>query len=187
MNEVGEGAARALAAVEQARQRTRRQVEWWGADIIFMMWGAIWLVTNLVNQFLPGMSGIMQGVLIPLGIAGTVIILRRGNLRVSGAWLRQFFTFWLLLFAYGAMWLCLLAPVNEHRIGLFVHTLVLFGFVVMGIWLQTKLFLWVGLSLTAAFVAGYMLLYQWLWAWVAMVGGGTFLCLGVFIRLKLRR
>ena len=187
MSEAGGNAHEALAAVAETQERTRREVNWRGADTLFIMWGAIWFAANLITQFRPHMAGLAWLVLDIIGIAATIVILRRAHSRVPGAWFGRLMVFWLCLFGYAALWPFLLTPFNDRQEGMFVHTLVLFAFVVMGLWMHNRLLLWLGLLLTAALVAGYIWLGQWLWLWTALTGGAAFIGVGIFIRLKWRR
>ena len=99
------------------------------------------------------------------------------------------FWMWLLLFLYGEIWLVVLWPWRPEQLGVFGVTLVMFAYVIMGLWLELRFMLWLGLGVTAAACAGYVLSFLvpgYLNLWLGLAGGSALLVSGLFLTLRWR-
>jgi hypothetical protein len=52
----------------------------------------------------------------------------------------------------------------------------------MGLWLQARLLVWLGLALTAILLLGLFLLEPFFFYWAGIVGGGTLIATGIVVR-----
>ncbi|MGB0580926.1 MAG: hypothetical protein ACPGVU_14585 [Limisphaerales bacterium] len=61
-------------------------------------------------------------------------------------------------------------------------TLAMFAYTMMGIWMD-RIYLWMGLSVTAAVLVGQFVFTEWFWLWCGISNGGV-LILGAIILLR---
>ena len=188
-----EAARAALSDAQGVAERTRRALSERGGDWIMMIWGAIWIVGYGGMHLWPRATGWVWLALDVAGIAATITIAFRAGRRdvKAGATTRRMnwrmFWSWLLLFCYADVWLLLLWPFDGLQIGAFVATLVMFAYVLMGLWLGDWLFITLGLAVTALTLVGYLLFREVFGWWMAGCGGGALLGGGMYVRLRWRR
>jgi hypothetical protein len=184
-------AQESLSQIEEMATRTRRLVACGGGDVLFMMWGVIWVLGFLGNQFVPRISGPVWLGLVGAGVLVTWIVAKRAA-PVRSPVDRRIGWFWLLLYAYVYLWFAFLSPfikVQSHaemavfykHFGAIAATIPMFAYVVTGLWLDNFM-IWLGLAVTALTVAGLYLLTPHFYFWMAAVGGGTLIGTGLVIR-----
>lgn len=160
-----------------------------------MLWGIIWIVGFAAEQFVSRAYRIW----LPLDAIGLVATFFLGawsrRSPVKGAKYSRIGLSWAILFAYGALWGCLLypwgmshrlgwatyAPLLERKMAAFCVTLCMFAYVVMGLWLD-RFLLWLGALVTAATLLGYFFEPDYFYLWIAVGGGGSLVAVGAFIR-----
>ena len=69
---------------------------------------------------------------------------------------------------------------SPDRLVLFITVAISFGYVFVGLWLSPVL-LWSGLALTALAILGWLLMPAYLGYWMAFLGGGGLIGLGIYI------
>ncbi len=181
MNVSREEALEALAAVDKVRRQTRAAISLGGGGQIMMVWGAVWILGYLASQFLEGRAvGLVWGALDLAGLAGTALVVGWVSRRVHDPMGWRIGAFWLLLFVYAAVWLALVRPTEGSLVGVLIATMAMFGYVVMGLWIDLR-FLWVGLGVTALALAGYFLTPAWFGLWMAVLGGGALFGSGLYV------
>jgi len=192
-DEIGQGGAdaaqearEALEAVGEMTARTKRAMWTGGGDFLFIVWGAVWIIGYSMFQFFPKPANTVWNVLLGCGILASVIIFWRMNARVKGAVPGRLILFWILLSIYAAIWLYLLKPYSGRQVGTFIPIVVMFAYVVMGLWGSEPLLLWIGLLVTALILVGYIFAGAWMALWLAVFGGGTLFATGLYIRLAWR-
>jgi len=176
-------ASEALGDIKRTQAEARKALSDGPAGLILILWGCIWAVAYLGGHFLRERCVWLWLGLNIVGIAGTFAIMWPGRSRTRTSYDRSIGFFWLFLFAYGFLWLVLLAPIRGNQIGAFVPTLVMFAYVVLGLFFWRYL-LWIGLITTALTVAGYFLLPAYFYIWMAFVGGGSLIVPGIHLRLR---
>ena len=62
---------------------------------------------------------------------------------------------------------------DDRQISAFIVMLVMFGDVVLGLWVESVFMLGLGLIVTALTLAGYLLFTQTFNLWMALAGGGS--------------
>ena len=190
-----EEAQDSLNQIEAVFARTRKAIASGSASALLILWGAIWVAGYLsIYAFTPRAAEapeyprfsliltIIWAVLILIGVVDSWIIGVRKSPTKSPHNQRLGF-FWFFLFVYANVWLVLLWPWNHYQMQAFVAALVMFAYVVMGLWFD-RFLLWLGLAVTTLIVLGYFLfLFQpTFWLWMAVMGGGTLMTTGLYIR-----
>ncbi len=181
-----------LGEIEQAMAHTRGVISSGIAAPLLMMWGVIWALAFGLSFAWPDRQGQIWLVADSGGLLGTLAVIwwkRRQEAMHSerGRWLGiRLFWFAILLCAYGFAWGWLLKPQNDRQIGAFIVMLVMFGYVVLGLWLESPFLLMLGLAVTALTIAGYLFLTETFNLWMAIAGGGALFVSGLYMRLKWR-
>jgi hypothetical protein len=158
-----------------------------------MVWGVVWLVCFPLTAFFPAHSGWIWLIGDSVGFAGSAIAGMRSGRTVRSpscnAHRTRGFCFWLAFIAYASFWIFLLSPQGSARVILFIVTLVSFAYVAMGLLLQLRFMLWLGLGITALAVGGYALFAAHpnaLNLWMGITGGLALLVTGVYVSIKAR-
>lgn len=178
-------AANSLDDIATIERRTRETLFYAGSSDVFVLWGVLSVVANLVNWRQPWVSGAIWIVADIVGIAGTFVILAR---RVPRSQRRYLITHWGACYAafliYGAIFVAELAPLTARQQNAFWPTLVTFGYVLLGIWIG-RFFVYVGLASALLVLIGYFGLGDWFLPWMAAVIGGGSILLGLWLRRPL--
>ncbi len=175
-----EEAQQSLEAIQQVSAQMRRTVAS-GADYL-ILWGSIWFVGFLGNHFSPGAtSGLLWLVLTLMGGFGSYMLGRRTGRRVRTRSGLRLALFWLALTSYSLLWIWIARPSDQNQLSLLIVTFAMFGYVVMGLWIGRTV-AWIGLGVTALALVGYLLTPTIFNLWMAVLGGGTLMCSGIFVR-----
>jgi hypothetical protein len=181
-------AEEALAAIQTMVRKTRRAVSSSGAYNFLIIWGFVWLFGFLASHFAPNQTVgyIWLGLDILGGVLSAVTGIRM-NLNVrspSGtATGKRIAWFWLLLFVYCIAAIGVAWPVDGKKLAMFIIFFVMIGWMAMGLLLSFAS-IWWGLAITALALIGYFLLPDIFYLWMAILGGGGMIALGVYIRNK---
>lgn len=177
----------ALAQVEEAAALTRRALADGGTSTVLITWGGIWLVGFLTMHFRQATAAWIWLPLDAIGVAVTFVVLRGSPVRSPRE--KGLGLFWFFLLLYGSLWMMVIAAaspravtVTGEQVGAYVCTLVMFAYVVMGLWLRSALLFWLGLSVTAVTTASLFLLAPYFSLVMAFAGGGALIGAGVGIR-----
>ena len=187
MNVSREEALEALRAVRQVEERARRAIGLAGGGPILMIWGVVWFIGFLGNQLLTVPHvGRLWAVVDLAGIVGTLWVVSRLHRRVIDPLGPRIGLFWLLLVGYGVIWVWIAQPMGGRQLGLLLSTIAMFGYVVLGLWIDTT-FLWIGLGVTALALLGYLAVPDFFDLWMALLGGGALFASGVRIQRSWRQ
>lgn len=184
-----------LRHVQETAARTRKMIACAGADVLFIMWGLIWVAGFLSLHFVQWYGGLVWAVLVPAGIIASVIVSRR-YMPVRSPVDARIGVFWFLLFGYATLWLMMLFPFVEihgreeslrfwKHLGVISATVPMFAYVVSGLWLSHFMF-WIGLGVTALTLLGLAISGPYFWVWMAATGGGTLVGTGLVVRTRWR-
>jgi len=174
----------ALEAVREVERRTRGAIAAAGGGRVVTAWGLAWGIGFLATHFLDGREILWVWLALNLaGFAATAWIVAGTTQRVRDPVGPRIGGLWLALFAYTALWIFVAAPLDGNEIGLLISSAAMFGYVVMGLWLD-RTFLWIGLSVTAASIAGFLLLPALFNLWMAFLGGGALIAAGLRIQRR---
>jgi hypothetical protein len=185
----------ALAEVGRILDQTRQAIAHGPTAPILILWGVIWLVADATTQFYPTAMQWLWLVLDIVGIGGSWWLATRHRLKVRRPGLRRVGVAWVILFIYAELWICLLLPVHwpqsaaqwqafeptYRRLTAYAHTIPMFAYVVMGLWLG-RFFIILGALVTALIVVGLCFIPNYFYLWLAVTGGGSLIISGVFIR-----
>lgn len=171
----------ALDQIRMAAEQTRRAVARSGTGWIFVIWGCVWFAGYLGSQLLGGArSGLLWFVLDILGGVATAIVGMRARRRVRVAHGWRMAGLSLALMAYVGLLVWIAWPMAADRLVLFITVAISFGYVFVGLWLSPVL-LWTGLVLTTLAILGWLLVPAYLGYWLAFLGGGGLIGLGIYI------
>ncbi len=179
-------AEEALAAIQTMVQKTRRAISKSGAYAFLIVWGAIWMLGFLSSHFLPNNTAgyIWVGLDILGGLISAVIGIRMNrsvrspSAAASG---KRIAWFYLLLFLYCIAAIGVAMPADGKQIAMFIILFVMVGWIAMGLLLSFTS-IWWGLAITALALIGYFLLPDIFYLWMAVLGGGGMIALGLYIR-----
>lgn len=193
MNVTREEAKATLAEVESVKKHTIQSLAASYASPILMLWGLIWMVAFLGCHFWVHRS---WNIWMALGMAGGIVTFficwrrsKKPGPTISpdeGALGRRILWFWILLFGFLVLWLRILPVENGMQINAFICTAGAFAYVVMGLWLESRFLLWLGLAVTGITLLGYYPLREYYSLWMAAAAGGTIFGTGLYIRLRWR-
>ena len=181
-------AEEALVAIHAMMKKARRTISSSGAYLFLIVWGPVWLLGFLGQQFLSqevaskawmildilgGVLSVVLGVRLGRGV-------RRSSSTASG-W--RIAAFWLLLFLYSFAAVTIAWPLDGKQFAMFIILFVGVGWLAMGLLLDSAS-VWWGLALTALALIGYFLLPGIFYLWMAILGGGGMIALGLYIRSR---
>jgi len=196
--EMDQGQAREiLGQVRQAARDMQAHASYAIAGPILALWGAIWITCFTITQFAPANAGWGWLAGNAFGLVGSYLASRRrspvaDDTELSRRLRRKLFVFWLALFVFGDIWLALLWPWTGAQLGVFAVTLVMFAYIVMGLWLDMPFLAWLGVLVTILAAGGYvgcLLAAQirgYLNLWVGLTGGGALLAAGIYLMRRWR-
>jgi hypothetical protein len=188
MNISPDEAQQALATIQAMMKKTRRLISSSGAYIFLIVWGVIWLFGFLGSQFLPQRFAgyTWMGLDILGGILSAIIGIRMGRGVRSSSPItsgKRVAFFWLLLFAYCCLSIAIAWPADGRQIAMFIIISCMTGWIAMGLLLSFAS-IWPGLAITALAIIGYFLLPGIFYLWMAILGGGGMISLGLYIRSR---
>lgn len=157
---------------------------------LLIMWGLIWIAAFLGTHFFSAWAGYIWLVLAGIGSAVTFAAcwnqFRTARpLKIAAgektAW--RIFCFWSFLFVYMFIWLSILRPYRAIQMNAFICTVIMFAYVISGLWAKSYYMIWLGLFVTCITMAGlYLIPTSYYCLWMAPAGGGAFLVTGIYIR-----
>ena len=181
-------AEEALADIQSMTEKTRRSIADSGAHISLIITGIVWLIGFTCTQFLSGM--IVAYIWIGLSILGTALAAMLGSRRSkrvrspsAKATAKRIGLIWLLLAVYCIAAISVAWPLDGKQLTMFIILFVMVGWMVMGLLLSFTS-VWPGLFIIALILIGYFLLPDFYYLWMAILGGGGMIALGLYIRTR---
>jgi hypothetical protein len=186
-------AAESLKEIEKTARRSAEAHEYAFSSPGFILWGLIWAAGYTGTYLLPN-YGFVHGIswlwfgLIVVGIVGSSVLGRRRyrDLTPEAAargkaiglrWGMTMLVFYVFLFAVFAV----LRPRNPAVSGAFIPLLIAAIYAVYGIWRGLR-FLYAGIAVAVLTLGGWFWLPQYFLLWMAMVGGGSLILVGLWLR-----
>jgi hypothetical protein len=153
-----------------------------------ILWGAIWLVGFLGNQFLPSeVAGYLWlGLDILGGLASWSVGARMSRgIRSAGSVVsgKRIAWFWVLLVLYLAAFIAVAWPMDVKQVAVFIVLIVMIGWLAMGL-LLSFVSVRMTLAVTTLALVGYFLLPDYFHLLMAILGGGGLIVLGLYIRSR---
>jgi hypothetical protein len=181
-------AEEALAAIQTMAQKTRHSIAGGGASISLIITGIVWLVGFTATQFLIGPIVVLIWIGISiLGSALATILgiqagrrVRSASSAVTGKRIALFWVF-LVLFAIAA--LAVARPTDGKQLTMLIILFGMIGQMGMGLLLSFSATWWT-VPVVALALAGYFLVSAWFYLWMALLGGGVMIVLGLYIRSR---
>jgi hypothetical protein len=187
-------ALQSLQQIERTESRSAQAHQYANAAPGFVLWGIIWTIGYAGSDLIPRWTGSQQSinglwtVLTILGIVGSAIIGRRqrmaqhpeagrANRAMGLRWGASFLALWVFLMAT----FLVMRPANPMVSGAFVPLIVATVYAIFGIWKGLR-FLFAGIAVAALTLIGFFLLPQWFLIWMAAVGGGSLILVGLWLR-----
>lgn len=186
-------AAESLKEIEKTARRSAEAHEYAHASPQFILWGLVWMVGYAGSDLLPN-YGFVHGInwlwfgLVLIGIFGSHVLGRRRyrNLPPDALAKGKAIGFrWgmtmLVFYAFIAATFAVMRPVNPAASGAFVPLLIAAIYCIMGIW-QGLRFLYAGIAVAVLTLFGWFWLPQYFLLWMAMVGGGSLILVGLWLK-----
>jgi hypothetical protein len=194
MNVTNEDAVQSLAQVEEVMAKTRQSLASIYGGPFLILWGLIWIVSYVGTHFFLAWANWIWSITDTLGIIGTVFIIRRqygqGPARRNPSdkrFLLRTILLWPLVFAYANVWLNIIKPDNGIEVNAFLVTVVMFAYVIMGLWFGSWLMSILGIVITAFTLVGFHLVpAEHYCLWMAVTAGGSLLGTGLYMKLRWR-
>ena len=181
MNVSPDEARAALAAVRQVEEHARRAIGRAGGGPILMIWGVVWLIGFVGGYYLGGeRTGALWAVVDTAGLLGTLFVISRLTRRVRDPLGPRIGLFWLFLILFGALWIWIAQPATPTETGFMAATIAMFGYVVLGLWIDL-IFLWIGLGVSALAVVAFVGAPDQFDLWMGALGGGGLFFSGAYI------
>ena len=177
-----------LAAIQRVTQRTRHSIASSGTYITLIVTGIVWLVGFVCTQFLSGdvIGYIWTGLSIFGCILGTVWGFRIGK-RVrspaTAATAKRVGLYWLFLVFFCIVTIAVAWPLDGKQVTMLIVLFAMIGHLAMGLLLSFAA-VWWPLPITALVLISYFLLPGIFNLWMAVLGGGGMIALGLYIRSR---
>jgi hypothetical protein len=194
MDVTNQDAVQSLASVEESMVKMQKALVATYAGPFLVLWGAIWVASFLGTHFFLRWVDWIWGIGNGLGSLGTILIFvrvfgqgpatrnpadKRLGLRIG--------LFWPLVFAYAYVWLTIFKPQSGIELNAFLATVVMFAYVVIGLWFDSWLMVALGLVVTATTLVGFHLIpCDYYSLWMAFAAGGSLLGTGLYMQLRWR-
>jgi hypothetical protein len=181
-------AEESLEAIQDVMQKTRQSIARSNAHISLIVTGTVWLIGFLCTQFLSGeiLTYIWIGVSLLGSALATLLNIRTGKRMRSpsaGPTAKRIGLIWLLLVVYCLAAIAVAWPLDGKQLTIFIILFVVVGWLVMGLLLSITS-VWPGLIIIALVLTGYFLLPGIFYLWMAILGGGGMIALGLYIRYR---
>lgn len=186
-----EDASQALGEIDSAGRRMREVRNYGHAAPFLILWGVIWLCGNTATDVDPVLGGQVWAV---GGGLGCVITLWQTVRQVRAADPRTQAAFksdrklgfkigmtWLAIWAFIAGGMTIMLPFDGRQSNAFISLLWACIYIAMGAWAGWRLSA-IGLATAAAVLAGYHLIDQHYALWMGIVGGGSLIGGGLWLR-----
>ena len=173
-------AARMLADVESVVAKLKQSQIYRNASLIFILWGGVDLVRDLLIWAKPAWFGSQWFWVDLVGVAGTMTILRRGDLALSRFPFRTLAAF-VLFYAFGWIWSDFLGRFRAAPIDGLLADALHVRLCACRLWFGWA-FAAIGLGLTVLVLAGYLWTGDSFILWQAFVTGFGFMLCGLWMR-----
>ena len=172
-------AARALAEMEAAQNRSSVLARYAAGGPILMLWGAEWFVCNLVSQYGGGAANWVwpSATLVAMGLSFWLS-------RRAGAGARKGYRAIATSLAIFVFFFCLFSIMRLADLRAFNAVISLsvgLAYVIVGLWTGLR-YAVLGAAVMAAVMAGWWLFPSLFFVWMAVVGGGALALGGLWLR-----
>jgi hypothetical protein len=184
-------ASQSLDIIAKTSEKTRRIIAAEYTAPSLMLWGVIAIAAFIGSHFFIKKAGMIWLALDVVGIVGMTVIfnlqkrkstpIKVANTNKTG---RNIGIFWGLFFVYIIIWVAILAPHSGKQQNAFICLAIMFGFITLGLWLESYYMLWLGLTATATtLICFYVVPSSFYCLAMAATFGGLLFGTGLYIRL----
>jgi hypothetical protein len=194
MNVTNEDAVQSLAQVEDVMAKTKQSLVSTYAGPFLILWGLIWVVSYLGTHFFPMRANWIWNISSVLGVIGTIFIfwrLFKQSPAVRNTSDKQFILrttlFWPWIIVYAFVWLSIVKPSSGIELNAFLVTVVMFAYVIMGLWFGSWLMSILGIVITVFTLVGFHLIAaEYYCFYMAITAGGGLFGTGLYMKLRWR-
>jgi hypothetical protein len=174
----------ALASIRETEDQMRKAMNASGGGYQMLIWGVIMMIGYTLNQFADHLSmAVVAGTWIVLSVLGNAVSVAIG-VRMArkfhsplGARIGAMLPIFILFGVVAAFFVHTAGP---REINLLIYLLVMLWLAMMGLWVKLSL-LWISLIFTGLMLFGYMVLPDYFFLWLGIVGGGAMIGSGLFL------
>jgi len=197
-------ATAAIGDIESTQRRIRARARFKGADLIYSLWGVIWITAFIFQHFgteitlrfgsttIEG-AGFIWTPLVLLGIVLTFVIVRRQEgVKDKNAY--KFGLLWPIVFGYFFLWMYLLGPLVNYELvsteeamlhwTAVIATIPMCLYVLAGLMSGEAYIAWVGGIVTVLTAIGMAFFQDFFYLWMAIFGGGGLFAAGYISHRK---
>lgn len=174
-------AAGALRRIAETEQRTREAVYYAGGSTILVLWGIIWVVGYTITYFSPHRANLAWGAINALAAIGMMLLGYARSRWRPARWDRRATYAFLIVLAFGLFTEWLLGNGRWREISLFWPVLAMTGYIITGLWLG-RFYVLCGSVVILLSLAGYLWSGPWFSLWMAVLGGGSLILGGLWLR-----
>jgi hypothetical protein len=181
-------AEEALDAIQVISQKTRYTIASSGVDISLIITGLVWMFGFTASQLLQEQIAVYIWISASIigAILGTVLSIRKGRrVRSTSALItaKRIGTVWLLLAIYCLAALAVTWPLDGQQVTVLIVLFILVGWMAMGLLLSVYS-VWPGIIIFALVIIGYFFVMDYFYLWMAILGGGGLIAMGLYIRYR---
>lgn len=174
-------AADALRDIQRSATHSRQLKGYEYAAPYFFMWGLIWIVGYGATGLDPANAWLWMPLAVG-GVVGSFILGRRqGRIQSNRLSPVRVSLTWAVITAFYVAVLVVMQPRELNQFSAFPALLASAVYALIGVWYLPR-WLWLGLGIFVATLAGYYLLAPWFSFWMAVVGGGGLFLSGFWMR-----
>jgi hypothetical protein len=178
-------AAENLREIQRTGERSATAYLYANASPQFMLWGLVWMLGYAGTDLLVPKGPLINALwflLSAAGVTGSVIIGRRQRGAQSEGmrglrWTASMFALGVFVCAVTAV----TRPTNPAAIGALMPLMVAVIYTIFGIWNGMR-FLYAGIAVAALTLGGWLYLPQHFLLWMAAIGGGSLILVGLWLR-----
>jgi len=179
-------AAQSLAEVESTQQRSRQAIGYSHSSPFLLVVGLFWLACYGATQFWPQHTGLIWGwgcAVFGAAMIGLMLRTRRARLDARGRAINRNIgiMFGIIVPVFAIATVAVMWPVGGLRIGAFVPLLYASIYTGMGLWMGPR-YVVVGVAVFIGTLVGYYFLKEYFSLWMAVIGGGSMLLTGLWLR-----
>jgi CHASE2 domain-containing sensor protein len=173
-----------LASIRETEDQMRKALNASGGGYQMLIWGAIMLIGYTLNQFADRIPvAAIAGTWIVLSTLGNIVSVVM-SIRMArkfhspyGARIGAMLPIFIL---FGIMGAFFVHPAGPREINLLIYLLVMLWLAMMGLWVKLSM-LWISLVFSGLMLFGYLVLPDYFFLWLAIVGGGAMIGSGLFL------
>ena len=177
-------AEKTLASIRETEDQMHKAMNASGGGYQMLIWGVVMLIGYTLNQFADHLSvAAIAGTWIVLSVIGNLVSVAM-SIRMArkfhsplGARIGAMLPIFILFGVVGAFFV---NPAGPREINLLIYLLVMLWLAMMGLWVKLSM-LWISLIFTGLMLFGYMVLPDYFFLWLAIVGGGAMIGSGLFL------